>query len=131
MIRTRCRILSVALALGALLVSAPAPARAQAGAETGPLEPADIFDLETVADPQISPDGEWVAYVRQRADVMTDRRFSNLWIVRTDGTGHRPLTTGDHSEGSPRWSPDGGRLDFVSNRGGSPQIHVASAICRM
>lgn len=124
MIRTRRRTLPVALALVVLLASAPESARAQAGAETGPLQPADIFDLETVADPQISPDGQWIAYVRQRADVMTDRRFSNLWIVRIDGTGHRPLTTGDHSDGSPRWSPDGGRLAFVSDRGGSPQIHV-------
>ncbi|MCG8469685.1 MAG: S9 family peptidase [Gemmatimonadetes bacterium] len=101
-----------------------APSVAQAGAESGPLQVEDLFELEIAADPQISPDGRSVVYVRQRADVMTDRRFSNLWIVGTDGTGHRPLTTGDFSDASPRWSPDGTRLLFVSDRTGDAQIHV-------
>ncbi len=61
----------------------------------------DIFEMEFAADPQISPDGSKVVYVRQFADVMNDRRYSNLWIVNFDGTGHRPLTHGNRLDGSP------------------------------
>jgi len=88
------------------------------------LTPADIFQLEYAADPQISPDGQWVVYVRQWQDLMTDRRYSNLWLVRADGTDHRPLTTGKFSESQPRWSSDGKRIAYLSNRDGSPQIYV-------
>ncbi len=65
-----------------------------------------------------------MVYVRQFSDVMTDRNYTNLWIVNADGTGHRPLTTGDYSDASPRWSPDGSRLAFISDRDGSAQIWV-------
>ena len=86
------------------------------------LTPMDIFDMETAADPQISPDGEKVIYVRQFNDVMTDKRYSNLWIVNFDGSNNRPLTTGNFSDGSPRWSPDGTRIIYISDRPGAPQI---------
>ncbi|MCA9738630.1 MAG: S9 family peptidase [Gemmatimonadetes bacterium] len=89
-----------------------------------PLQPLDVFEFEYVQDPQISPDGRQVVYVRQFSDIMTDRNYTNLWIVAADGTGHRPLTTGDVADASPRWSPDGSRLAFVSDREGSAQIWV-------
>jgi dipeptidyl aminopeptidase/acylaminoacyl peptidase len=88
------------------------------------LTPADLFQIETVADPQISPDAKWVAYVRQWSDVTTDRRHSNIWMVRTDGTDHRPVTTGKFNETSPRWSPDGKKLLYLSNANGKPQLYV-------
>ena len=106
----------LALALGFAILAAPL------GAQGRKLAPADLFDLEYASDPQLSPDGQWVAYVRLWSDVMTDRRYSNVWLVKTDGTGHRPLTSGKFSESSPRWSPDGKRLLFVSNRGGTTQL---------
>jgi acylaminoacyl-peptidase len=84
----------------------------------------DVFDMEFASDPQISPDGARIVYVRQFADIMTDRRHSNLWIVRADGSDHRPLTSGDQSDHTPRWSPDGGRLAFISDRDGSPQVYM-------
>src|SRR5215468_10546064 len=76
----------------------------------------DIFNLETVADPQISPDGKRIVYVRQFADIMTDKRCSNLWIINFDGSDHRPLTTGNFNDANPRWSPDGKQIIYISNR---------------
>ena len=93
-------------------------------ADPSSLSPADIFQLEYAADPAISPDGAWIAYVRRWSDPMTDRRYSNIWVVKRDGSGHRPLTSGKFSEDSPAWSPDGTRLAFTSNRGGSTQLWV-------
>src|SRR6185369_4696060 len=83
----------------------------------------DIFNLELATDPQISPDGKRVVYVRQFADIMTDKRCSNLWIINVDGTDHRPLTTGNFSDTAPRWSPDGSQLVYISNRDGAAQLY--------
>lgn len=88
------------------------------------LELLDIFDLEFVSDPQISPDGAQIVYVRNFKDIMTDGNRSNLWITNADGTKNRPLTTGNHNDFSPRWSPDGSRLLYVSTKEGSPQLYL-------
>ncbi len=84
----------------------------------------EVFDLEWASDPQVCPDGRHVVYVRNSMDVMTDRRRSRLWIVGTDGSGHRPLTSGAGSESSPRFSGDGTRLAYVSRADGSAQLHM-------
>lgn len=84
-------------------------------AQKSPLELTDFFDLEYVSDPQISPDGKKVIYVRNFKDIMTDRNHSNLWIVNADGTQNRPLTSGNQSDVAPRWSPDGKKIVFLSN----------------
>src|SRR5260221_407912 len=81
------------------------------------LEPMDVFRLEYAADPQISPDGQRVVYVRNFMDVKKDRRRSNLWIVNVDGSDHRPLTSGDGNDRSPRWSPDSKRLLYLAADG--------------
>jgi len=88
------------------------------------LEPLDVFGVQVAAAPQISPDGKRIVYVRQSADISSDRRISNLWIINFDGSEHRPLTTGAYHEDSPRWSPDGTRLAYVSDRDGSPQLYI-------
>jgi acylaminoacyl-peptidase len=88
------------------------------------LEASDLFELEYVSDPRISPDGEAVVFVRDRPDVLTDEWYSDLWIVGTGGGPPRPLTSGPHHDVSPRFSPDGERLAFLSDRGGSFQIYV-------
>lgn len=84
----------------------------------------DVFELEWASDPQISPDGEHIVYVRNFMDIMKDARRSNLWIVSADGTNHRPLTTGNENDSSPRWSPDGERLAYVSSSDGSSQLYL-------
>jgi acylaminoacyl-peptidase len=88
------------------------------------LEMLDVFNLEYVSDPQISPDGERIVYVRHFSDVMTDQQHSNLWLTDFAGKQHRPLTTGNYSDGSPVWSHDGTRLLFRSNRSGNSQLHL-------
>ncbi|WP_026838238.1 alpha/beta hydrolase family protein [Gillisia sp. JM1] len=88
------------------------------------LELLDIFNLEYISDPQISPDGKQVVYVRNFKDVMTDKNLSNLWIVNFDGTQNRPLTTGNTVDNSPRWSPDGRKLLFKSNRDGEMRLYL-------
>ena len=84
----------------------------------------DEFQIQLPTDPQISPDGKEIVYVRRFADPMTDRRYSNLWIVNAEGTDHRPLTTGNRSDASPRWSPDGTRIAYLSDADGKQQIYI-------
>lgn len=103
----------------ALLLSLSAGA-----AERPRLEPMDVFSLLYASDPQISPDGTRIAYVRNFMDVMKDRARSSLWLVSADGADHRPLTTGNVDENSPRWSPTGDRLAYVSTTDGTSQIYV-------
>ena len=59
-------------------------------------QPLDIFELEWASDPQISPDGERIAYVRNFMDIMSDTRRSNIWLVSFDGSRHRPLTSANN-----------------------------------
>jgi acylaminoacyl-peptidase len=105
-----------------LLLPAWATARAQTAAGDR-LELMDVFKIEYASDPQASPDGKQVAYVRNFMDVMKDRPRSHLWVVNVDGSNHRPLTSGDANESSPRWSPDSKLLLYASDAGGSAQLH--------
>src|SRR5215472_6679252 len=116
-------ILNVACPLAAALVLGLAPSlRAQD--VSNKLTAMDEFQIQLPTDPEISPDGKKIVYVRRFADPMTDRRFSNLWIINTDGTDHRPLTTGNHNDASPRWSPDGTRIAYLGDTDGKQQIYV-------
>ncbi len=86
--------------------------------------PADVFQLEFASDPQISPDGSKVAYLRNAVDVMTDRVRSQLWLVSIDGDEHQPLTDWNVNASSPRWSPDGKRLAYAAKGGEVTQVFV-------
>ncbi|MEM8526211.1 MAG: S9 family peptidase [Bacteroidota bacterium] len=88
------------------------------------LEPINVFDLEFASDPQISPDGKSIVYVRNFKDIMTDKNRSNLWQMDVDGSNHQPLTTGMENDRTPRWSPDGKQLLYVSSKEKSSQLYL-------
>ncbi len=84
----------------------------------------DVFDLEWVNDPQISPDGEWVVYGRGAMDIMTDRRTSQLWLIKTDGSFHQKLSHLDVRESNARWSPDGSKVAFTASTSQGSELYI-------
>jgi len=91
-----------------------------------PIEVDDLFKVHRVSDPQVSPDGQWVAYVLTLVDKAENRSNSDIWIVSTKGGDSKQLTQSPKQDRHPRWSPDGRWIAFESNRGGSTQIYVIS-----
>lgn len=108
-------------ALALLLAGAALPVLAQ-DAPSRVFTGSDLFNLEQASDPQISPDGRRIAYVRRTGDIMADRMASAIWLIDTATGQQTPLApTGS----SPRWSPDGTRLAYVAAEPGqAPQLHV-------
>ena len=84
----------------------------------------DLIGFARVADPQISPDGRWVAYSAARYSKEKNAGNSDIWIVPLAGGNARQLTQSEKRDNTPRWSPDGRRIAFVSARDGAPQIWI-------
>jgi dipeptidyl aminopeptidase/acylaminoacyl peptidase len=121
---TRFRALSPLAVLFAATAIATPPTAAPA---TGPdryFTGSDIFNIEWASDPEISPDGRTIAYVRESNDIMTDKARPSIWLIDVATGQQRPLVDGTGSYFSPRWSPDGTRLAYVAAEGGSPQLYV-------
>jgi dipeptidyl aminopeptidase/acylaminoacyl peptidase len=85
----------------------------------------DLFGLQWASDPQIRPDGNTVAYVRNAYDVMTDKSRQSIWLIDVQSGTQSPLAAGAGSHSSPRWSPDGTRLAYVSSAEGRTQLYVS------
>ena len=110
--------LSIVGLLAALLLSPFIPAgRMQETAPRRGITAEDYFAFEFLSDPRLSPDGRWVAYVLTTVDQKQNRRQSNIWVAATDASQPpRQFTTSPQSSSSPRWSPDGQYLAFLSAR---------------
>ena len=87
-------------------------------------KPLDVFSLEWAVNPQISPDASQIIYKRSGFDIMNDTSKGNLWILNTDGTSHRKLTSREVNESKATWSPDGNRIAFVSNTKEGSEIYM-------
>ena len=112
-------LLTISPAALAQPVSAPTPGPSRT------FDAADLFGLEVASDPQISPDGRRIAYVRRSGDIMTDRMRPTIWLIDTATGEQTPLVAGPGAHLSPRWSPDGSRLAYISSaEGGASQLYV-------
>ena len=88
------------------------------------LELEDMFKIKRISDPQISPDGKWVAYVVANVNKEANNSNSDIWLASTSGGDARQLTFSPKADNNPRWSRDGKWLSFVSTRSGTPQIYL-------
>lgn len=84
----------------------------------------DLYLMQSVNDPQISPDGRQVIYVQQRVERKSEEKYTNLWIVPSAGGAPRQFTYGDWNDMMPRWSPDGSQIAFLSMRKNEKQAQI-------
>jgi dipeptidyl aminopeptidase/acylaminoacyl peptidase len=110
-----------ACATAVLLLASPAAA-------ARPMTIQDLLVAVRVSDPQLSPDGKLVAFVRTTTDVSSGKRNADIWVVAADGSAPpRLLIGGEKSENTPRWSPDGRHIGFISTRSSGGDLFLADA----
>lgn len=84
----------------------------------------DYFQLKTVRNPEISPDGQWVAYTVSEKNLKKDKSETRIWMMPTDGGKAIPMTAKGYSASRPRWSPDGQYLSFMAAKGKKTKTQV-------
>ena len=84
----------------------------------------DVFSLEWASNPQISPDASQIIYRRNGFDIMKDNPKGNLWILNSDGSLHRKLTSREVNESQAKWSPNGDRIAFVSSTDEGSELYM-------
>jgi len=112
-------LLRSALSVGAVACLLVTPA---AAAESHPFSIHDMLAMDRIGDPQLSPDGKQIVFVRRVTDLEANRGRSDLWLAAPDGSNLRRLTSHPAGEHNPRWAPDGKSVWFVSSREESSQV---------
>jgi dipeptidyl aminopeptidase/acylaminoacyl peptidase len=95
---------------------------APAGAASHPFSVHDMLAMERISEFRVSPDGGWVVFTLRTTDLAENKGKTDLWLVRTDGSGLRRLTAHPAGDHGPSWSPDGKSVFFLSTRSGSSQV---------
>lgn len=90
------------------------------------MTPEDVIAMKQVMNAEVSPDGKWVAYVVTTNDLKEDTSNPDIWLVSTSGGKPIRLTTSEKADMSPKWSPDGSTLGFISARDGKSQVYLIS-----
>ncbi|PYQ10574.1 MAG: peptidase S9 [Acidobacteria bacterium] len=113
--------------LATLSVLMLAASAAVSAADTHPFSVHDMIAMDRISDPQISPDANHIAFVVSALDLAANKRRTDLYLVNADGSGLRRMTSHEASDTSPRWSPDGRTIYFLSTRSGSSQVWKLAA----
>jgi len=90
--------------------------------KTHPFSVRDMLAMERLSDPQVSPDGNWIVFVLKKIDLEANLGRTDLWLIRTDGSDLRRLTSHPEADSNPRWTPDSKTIFFLSSRSGSSQV---------
>src|SRR5205809_1847317 len=85
-------------------------------AQRKPFDVNALLELKRIGDPQISPDGRWVAFTVQTVDVAANKKPVQIWIVALEGGAPRQITHDGEANQRPRWSPDSKRIAYISDR---------------
>ena len=96
-------------------------------AQKRPFDVNALMELKRIDDPQISPDGKWVAFTVQTVDLAANKKPQQIWIAPLEGGAPRQITREGESNERPRWLPDSTRLAYISDRGGSSQVWTMDA----
>ncbi len=89
---------------------------------THPFSVHDMLEMDRISEPQVSPDGKRIVFVRRKTDLEANVGRTDLWLVAVEGTGLRRLTSHPAKDFNPRWTPDSQSVCFISTRSGSSQI---------
>src|SRR5262245_57761081 len=106
----------------------PRAGKVQQGAskQPRPLAVADLMTVRNIDDVRLSPDGTRIVYVVAEADPPQGGYDSDLWLIPTGGGEPVRLTNGPKRDDTPRWSPSGEQIAFISDRDGTPQLWLIS-----
>ncbi len=110
-------LFSLLLVCACLALTAPSASAQPTAVTRRSPGPSDVYRLQTISGLQVSPDGEWIAYVVTSIDSTKDKRNSDIWMISHDGKQTVQLTNSPDAESQPRFSPDGKYISFVAKRG--------------